>query len=263
MVVSGKCIGLDKLNYKRNSMPDVSILFCLGLAVIAILYSSVGHGGASGYLALLALTGFSPTVMKSTALILNVFVSLIAFIQYYRTKNFNWAILVPLVIASVPAAFYGGTISLDTKIYKPILGVILLFAAFRFFYSPHKTELISTKVNVLILLITGGIIGLISGMIGIGGGVILSPIIILLGWADIKQTAGISALFIFLNSLAGLGGNLLNGINYSPGMFMMIAFAIAGGFIGSYLGSKYLLPSILKRVLAVVLVLASIKLILP
>ncbi len=244
-------------------MPEITFIFCIALFVVAILYSSVGHGGASGYLALLALAGFSTAVMKSTSLTLNIFVSLIAFAQYYRTGNFKWSLLIPLVMASIPMAFIGGTISLDSHLYKPILGVLLLFAAFRFLYSPKNIEVKSSHINLPILLITGGLIGLISGIIGIGGGIILSPIILLMGWADVKQTAGISALFIFLNSIAGLGGNLMNGLSFNSDMLLMIALAISGGFIGSYIGSKMLPQLILKRVLAIVIVIASIKLLVP
>ena len=244
-------------------MPEINFIFCLALIIVAILYSSVGHGGASGYLALLALAGCSTTVMKSTALTLNIFVSLIAFVQYYRTGNFKWSLLTPLVIASIPMAFIGGSISLVSSIYKPVLGILLLIAASRFLYSPQNILVKSSKINIAILLLTGGLIGFVSGIFGIGGGIILSPIILLMGWADVKQTAGISALFIFLNSLAGIVGNLKHGISFDYNMILMISLAVSGGLIGSYIGSKMLPSLILKRVLVIVIVIASIKLLVP
>ena len=210
----------------------------------------------------MAICGVAPTIMKSSALVLNLFVSLIAFIQYYRTGNFKWNLLIPLVLASVPMAFLGGTITLNGDVYKKILGVLLVIAAFRFIYSLGKNSTEVVKANATVLLLIGAVIGFISGIIGIGGGIILSPIILLLGWADVKQTAGISALFIFVNSVAGLGGKSIHGIEFNNSMFLMIGIALVGGFIGSYVGSKLLVYNTLKKVLAVVLVIASIKLLL-
>jgi uncharacterized membrane protein YfcA len=244
-------------------MVETSIPFLVSLLIIAALYSSVGHGGASGYLALLALYGCSPSMMKSTALLLNVFVSLIAFIQYYRTGNFQWKLLIPLVITSVPAAFIGGTILLNGDVYKKVLGVLLVIAAFRFIYSPGiKTDQLSES-NLPALMLIGAVVGLLSGMIGIGGGIILTPILLLLNWANVKQAAGVSALFIFVNSVAGLGGKSIHGLEINTGMALMLCIALAGGFLGSYIGSRLLVNNVLKRVLAVVLLIASIKLLLP
>ena len=244
-------------------MAEYSIVFFISLFIIAAMYSSVGHGGASGYLALLVIYGCSPTVMKPTALLLNVLVSLIAFIQYYRTRNFNWKIFIPLAVTSIPLAFMGGTISLDANVYKIMLGILLIVAAFRFiFIQKGKADQI-VEANIPALLLIGAVIGLISGMIGIGGGVILSPILLILNWADIKQTAGISALFIFVNSIAGLGGGFINGLQFNNAMLLMLGVALIGGFVGSYVGSCLLVPNTLKKVLAVVLLIASIKLLLP
>lgn len=244
-------------------MAENSSLFFIALFFIAALYSSVGHGGASGYLALLAIYECSPSIMKPTALLLNIFVSFIAFFQYYRNGNFRWKLLIPLVMTSVPMAFLGGTISLDATAYKKVLGVLLVIAALRFIYPPGKNANQLNDANIFALLLMGAIIGLISGMIGIGGGIILSPILLLMNWADVKQTAGLSALFIFVNSVAGLGGKFLHGLNFSHDMLLMLGIALSGGFIGSYVGSHLLVPVILKKVLAVVLFIASFKLLLP
>ena len=195
---------------------ETIILFYILLFLIAFLYSSVGHGGASGYLALMVLFSISPDVMKPTALLLNLFVSLTSFIQFYRGKHFNWKIFSPFAVASVPMAFVGGLITLDADIYKKILGILLLVPIIRFLFFAHiKVEELK-KSNLILSLLIGAAIGFLSGLIGIGGGIILSPVLLLLKWTDLKQTAAISALFIFVNSLSGLGGQLTKGIHFSP-----------------------------------------------
>ncbi|MEP7267506.1 MAG: sulfite exporter TauE/SafE family protein [Saprospiraceae bacterium] len=176
------------------------------LFLVAFLYSSVGHGGASGYLALMAFFSFAPETMWPTALMLNIFVSLIAFIQYYRSGHFKWQLFWPFAIASIPAAFIGGLIVVDAKIYKTILGVLLLFPVVRLGGVKFNAEETQKEQKLFTSLIIGALIGLFSGMIGIGGGIILSPIILLLHWANMKQTAAVSALFILVNSMAGLAG---------------------------------------------------------
>lgn len=236
-------------------------LFYVLLFIVAFLYASVGHGGASGYLALMAIYAVSPELMKPTALILNLFVSLIAFIQFYRGKHFHWRIFLPLAIASIPMAFLGGMISLDANIYKKILGILLIIPIIKFlFYKNSSTEVLQKNTIYLSILIGSGI-GFLSGLIGIGGGIILSPILLLLRWTDQKQTAAISALFIFVNSFSGLAGNLYKGINLSPDMINLVAIAIIGGLSGSYLGSLKFNQTILKNTLALVLLVAGLKLI--
>lgn len=235
-------------------------LFYILLFVLAFLYACIGHGGASGYLALMVIYGVAPQEMKSTALILNLFVSLTSFIQYYKGGYFKPRIFIPIALASIPLAFIGGMMHVDDTLYKRILGVLLLFPVFRFFFfkSPPDHELKASNIPVSLLL--GSIIGLLSGMIGIGGGIILSPIVILLKWANQKQTAAISAAFIFVNSLAGLGGMLTKGIVFNANMWLYIGIAFVGGLLGSYLGSKKLNQDALKYVLATVLLVASYKL---
>lgn len=230
------------------------------LFVVAFLYSSVGHGGASGYLALMALFLISPDVMKPTALMLNLFVSLTSFIQFYRGKHFLWKIFLPLAIASVPMAFIGGMIKLDGEVYKRTLGVFLVFAACRFIFFPNTPVEKLKKSNFYLSLLIGGLIGFLSGLIGIGGGIILSPIILLLRWTDQKQTAAISALFIFVNSAAGLAGQFKHGIEFTNNMVWYVAIAFVGGLFGAYFGALRFKQNILKYVLAVVLLTASVKL---
>jgi uncharacterized membrane protein YfcA len=235
-------------------------IFYLLLFVVAFLYASVGHGGASGYLALMAIYGFAPEEMKPTALLLNLFVSMTSFIQFYRGKYFIMRLFVPLAIASVPMAFLGGMITIEADIYKKVLGVLLLFAVARFFFFRNARPDEMKRSNVWGAVIIGAVIGLLSGMIGIGGGIILSPILLLLKWTDQKQTAAISALFIFVNSISGLAGQFVKGITFNSNMILYVAIAFAGGLAGAYFGALKFKQTILKNVLATVLLLAAYKL---
>jgi len=235
-------------------------LFYFFLFILAFLYAAVGHGGASGYLALMALYGIAPQEMKPTALVLNLFVSLTSFIQYYRGHYFKCNLFLMVAVASVPMAFIGGMITLEDHLYKRLLGLLLLFPIVRFFFfrSPAEDEL--KPYNNLGALAIGAVVGLLSGMIGIGGGIILSPFLILLKWTDQKQTAAISAAFIFVNSLSGLGGMLTQGISFNAHMWAYVAVAFVGGLLGAYLGSKKLNQDVLKYLLATVLLVAAYKL---
>ena len=240
----------------------MSIVFFILLFVVALLYASVGHGGASGYLALMAIYGFAQEVMKPTALILNLFVSLTSFILFYRGGHFKWKLFLPFALASIPFSFLGGTIALDAHIYKKVLGVLLLFPVLRFFIYPNTADKDLKDSNWPISLLVGAIIGFLSGLIGIGGGILLSPVLLLLSWTNQKQTAAISALFIFVNSVAGLAGQWSHGIKLEPAMLSFVAIAFFGGMAGAWLGSLKFNQQILKYTLAVVLLLASVKLIL-
>ncbi|MBC7758085.1 MAG: sulfite exporter TauE/SafE family protein [Phormidesmis sp. FL-bin-119] len=240
---------------------DSLYLFYVLLFVVAMLYSSVGHGGASGYLALMAIYAFSPEVMKPTALILNLFVSLISFIQFYRGEHFKWKIFLPLAIASIPMAFLGGIITMEASMYKRILGTLLFIPVIRFLFFANIPDEELKKSNLVLSVLIGSLIGFVSGLIGIGGGIILSPILLLLKWTNQKQTAAISALFIFVNSLSGLAGQLTKGINFSPDMLTYVAVAFAGGLCGAYFGALKFNQNILKNTLALVLMLAGWKLI--
>ncbi len=236
------------------------ILFYILLPVVAFLYAAVGHGGASGYLALMAFFSFAPDFMRPTALLLNLAVSLIAFIQYNKQGHFSLKLFWPFALASVPAAFIGGMLVVDAVVYKKVLAVLLLFSVIRlvgFKTQEAKTE---SHPQVLIALAIGAVIGLLSGMIGIGGGIILSPVILLLHWADMKKTAAVSALFIFVNSLAGLAGLFTKGFQLESQMLWMLLIAFAGGALGSYFGAGHFENKKLKWILALVLLIASVKL---
>ncbi len=241
---------------------DIFILFYVLLFLVAFLYSSVGHGGASGYLALMAIFSVAPDVMKPTALLLNIFVSLISFIQFYRGGHFNFKLFLPFAIASVPMAFIGGLINVDAFIYKKILGALMLIPIARFllFRNIRVDEI--KKSSLPVALLTGAGIGFLSGLIGIGGGIILSPVLLLLKWADMKQTAAISALFIFVNSLSGLAGQFTKGVQFSSDMYAYVAVALIGGVLGAYYGSLKFRQPILKYLLAIVLMVAAYKLLL-
>lgn len=235
-------------------------LFVQLLFIVAFLYASVGHGGASGYLALMALFSFTPSVMKSSSLILNIFVSFISFYQYYKGDHFKWKLFWPFIITSIPASFVGAYITLDALIYKRILGVLLVFPILRLFGALGKESDDIKEVRWIWALLIGAIIGLLSGMIGIGGGIILSPVILLLHWGNMKQTAAVSALFIFVNSIAGLSGLLLKGTVIDNHVYIWLLVAIAGGMAGAYFAKQQFSNKMLKILLAVVLVIASVKL---
>lgn len=244
---------------------SVEIIIILAIFVVAVLYSSVGHGGASGYLAVMALFAIAPETTKPTALILNLFVALIAFVQFYRAGNFDLKVFLPFAVASIPMAFVGGMIHLPTTIYKIILGVALILAAVRLAIN-LKAENEAKSPNILICLLIGAILGFVSGLIGIGGGIFLTPILLLMNWTETKKAAGISALFIWVNSVSGLVGNWLLGkdsqISNLPNIvWFWIGTAIIGGLIGATLGSYRFNSLTLRRVLAFGLVIAGTKLI--
>lgn len=240
---------------------ELLILFYSLLFAVAFLYASVGHGGASGYLALGAIFELGKEVIRPTALLLNLFVSLTSFIQFYRGKHFIFKIFLPLAIASVPMAFLGGRISIDTGTYKTMLGILLLIPIIRFLFFPNIPVTNIKKNNIGLSLIIGGAIGLTSGVIGIGGGILLSPLLLLLKWTDQKQTAAISALFIFVNSFAGLLGQWTKGIEFNTNMIGYTVVAFTGGICGAYFGAMKFNQNVLRILLAMVLILASYKLI--
>lgn len=237
-------------------------LFLLILFVIAFLYASIGHGGASGYLALMAIFGVATVTMKSSAMVLNLFVAGVAFYSYYKGGYFKWKMLFPFILASMPAAFIGAQLSIDPAFYKISLGICLLIAIARMLFQVNSNENKPPKTpNLTVALLIGAAIGLFSGMIGIGGGIILSPILIVFGWANLKQAAALSAAFIWLNSLTGLLGMYTSGIHLSPTILPWILVALTGGFLGSWSGSFKFSEVKLRYILATVLLMASFKLI--
>ncbi len=237
------------------------ILFLALLGIIAFLYASVGHGGASGYLALMALFSFQPALMKPSALILNIFVSLVSFVQFYRAGHFRWQLFYPLALGSIPMAFVGGIIPISDNLYKKLLAVCLVLAILRMLVKP-QTSKEQGEASFFWSLLIGAAIGLLSGMLGIGGGIILSPILILLNWANLKQTAAVSALFIFVNSLAGLSGLLSKGYQPDAQIYTWLVVAFSCGLCGSYFGSQKFNVPTLRYTLAGGLAIACLKLML-
>jgi hypothetical protein len=229
----------------------------------ATLYSCVGHAGASAYLAVMALAGVDAQIMKPTALALNVLVALIASVRFYGAGCFSWPLFWPFAVTSIPAALAGGMLTLPNTLYRQIVGIALLVAALRLFssYTPVTGTTARTPPRPAAFAL-GALIGLLSGLTGVGGGIFLSPILLLAGWADPRRMAGVSAVFILMNSLAGLTGQLA-AIPHLPATIAPWAVAaVAGGLLGSQIGSRRLGAQKLRRVLAVVLVVASVKLIL-
>jgi uncharacterized membrane protein YfcA len=227
------------------------------LGGMAFLYASVGHGGASGYLAVLAIFAVAPAVMKQTALVLNLGVSLLAFYQFYRQKYFRFELFWPFALTSVPMSYLGAQFVLSDANYKRILGICLVIAIVRMLATFKSDE--QRSVSLPLALIFGAVIGLFSGMIGIGGGILLSPILLLMRWASLKEAAAISALFIFVNSVAGLFG-LKNGIHVDQALIFWIISALVGGMFGARWGAQIASNKAVKWVLALVLLIASVKL---
>ena len=229
--------------------------------IVAFLYSSVGHAGASGYLAIMSLFSLAPGVMKPTALVLNIVVASISTWQFWRSGHFSWEIFWPFALLAVPCAFAGGYIDLPTSTFRLLVGIILLFSAVRFFVNPAPDSPTSPPARALAIP-AGGVLGFVAGLTGTGGGIFLTPLLLLMRWAPTKTAAGVSAPFILVNSAAGLLGNL-SSVRSIPALAGALTLAaVVGGLGGSYLGSRRLPPIAIKRLLAVVLLIAGTKLIL-
>jgi uncharacterized membrane protein YfcA len=227
--------------------------------IMAVLYSSVGQGGGSGYLAAMALMGMAPDNIRPTALTLNIVVAGIGLWKFSRAGYFDGRLCLPFILASVPLAFLGGVLSLPSEIFKPVVAVILLWAAVLLLWKPPAPDAVKGKPPLIGSVGAGALIGLVSGLIGIGGGIFLAPLIILKGWSDPKTTAGLSSAFILANSLAALVGVLSHSASFPSLLPAWILVVAIGGWVGAEFGSKKLSPKALQRVLAGVLVVASLK----
>jgi hypothetical protein len=241
---------------------DQTLLLALLFLAAAILYGSVGHAGASGYLAAMALVGLAPDVMKPTALVLNILVSTIVTIRFARAGYVRPMAILPFLIGSVPAAFVGGALTLPANIYRPIVGGVLLVAASRFgITAGRSSEEFPPRAPLPAAVVSGAGIGLLAGLTGTGGGIFLTPLLLAAGWAGTRFAAGASAAFILANSVAGLTGNI-GSVGHLPAAIPFWLGAVAiGGVVGSELGSRRLPPPAFRRALAVVLVIAGLKLI--
>ncbi len=235
-------------------------MLTLAVFAVAFLYSCVGHAGASGYIAAMTLFGLAPAVIKPTALALNILVATLASLQFRRAGHFSWKLFWPLALASVPCAFLGGYINLPTRMFKIAVGLVLLASAARFLLDPPaepaaKPPTLPTSLGV------GAGLGLLSGLTGTGGGIFLTPLGIFLRWDRTKTVAAVSAVFILVNSAAGLIGNFLKTKSFPGVAWPLTVAALAGGAAGSYLGSTRLPHTAIKRLLAIVLAIAGFKLI--
>jgi len=238
-------------------------VLALLILLAALLYSAVGHGGASGYLAVMALTGVAPEVMRPAALFLNVLVSSIAVWKFHRVGAFSWRVFWPLAIASIPCAWLGGWLALPAHWYKPVVGVVLLYAAWRSFASAKTVTVDAVRpVSVPVLLVVGVGLGFLSGLVGVGGGIFLSPLLLLFGWAVPRTVSGISATFILVNSIAGLAGVLMKNPLIPEALPLWGIAAVLGGWLGAEYGSRRLGSPAIRRVLAIVLVIAGAKMLL-
>lgn len=232
----------------------------------AALYSSVGHAGASGYLAAMAIVGMAPGVMRIAALALNILVAAVGTVSYIRAGHFDWRIFYPFAILSVPGAFIGGALDLPPAAYKPVVGGILLLAAAQLLRSAQQPEVAeaedrrSSSVPLVPGLVAGGAIGLLSGLTGTGGGIFLSPVLLLTGWARTRITSGVSAVFILVNSVAGLAGTSVSLAELPTGLPVWMVAALTGGVIGTQLGSRWLPATVLRYLLSAVLAIAGLKL---
>ena len=237
------------------------IALCLLFALGAGLYSSVGHGGASAYIAAMALFTVAPEVMKPTALALNLLVAGLGTWRYARRGLTNWKLVVAFAVTATPAAFIGGGIHLPAITYKPLVGLLLWAAALRLLWQPKMlAEREVHSPQLWITLPAGAVLGLLAGLTGTGGGIFLSPLIILLGWEETRRTSGVVAAFIFLNSIAGLAGNLAS-IGRLPSELPMFLAAVAvGAILGTWLGVGRLPRPWLLRFLGGVLLIAGAKL---
>lgn len=240
---------------------EMLTLLAAGIFVVAILYSSVGHAGASGYIAVMSLLGLTAAVIKPTALALNILVAAIASWQFMRAGHFSWRLFWPFAALAVPMAYVGGAIVLPAAAFKLLVGVVLLYSAARFFIASPQEKAVR-PVSLPAALAIGAVIGLLSGLTGTGGGIFLTPLLLLMGWARAKSAAAVSALFILLNSAAGLLGNVASTRNLPADIPLLLLVAAAGGWIGSTLGSHRLPPLAIKRLLAAVLTIAGAKLLL-
>ncbi|MDD5371416.1 MAG: sulfite exporter TauE/SafE family protein [Anaerolineaceae bacterium] len=236
-------------------------LLSLIFLVTAILYSAVGQAGGTGYLAAMALFGIAPEIMRPTTLILNILVAAIASLRYYRSGCFSWGLFWPFAITSIPFAFLGGSLALPGNLYKILVGLVLIFTAFYLTFQKLPIGGFQQRpISIPLALLIGAAIGGLAGLTGVGGGIFLSPVLLLLGWSELGQASGISALFILVNSISGLFGNLTSMRFIPPEIPYWFVAAAIGGWIGADYGSRHLNSPTLTRILGLVMVLGGIKL---
>jgi uncharacterized membrane protein YfcA len=238
------------------------LLLLAGFLATAFLYSSVGHGGGSGYLAVMALAGIEPVLMRPAALTMNTLVSGLAFIHFARQRSFSWNIFWPFAITAVPFAFVGARLTLPGRPYKILLGLVLIFAAWRLIRGKPTAQGEERPLCRYLALGLGSATGFLAGITGIGGGIFLSPLLILRGWANPRTASGVAAAFVFVNSVAGLLAMPARMRLYPSHFSWWLAMITVGGWAGSKLGSSRFGSPLLVRLLGMVLLLAAAKLLL-
>jgi len=240
--------------------PAMSFWLLALIAIAAVLYSSVGHGGASGYLAAMALFGLEPAMMKPAALTMNIFVTTLVLARLTRAGYFNWRLFLPFAAGSLPLAFVGGAWTLNASAYRVIVGIALLLATWRLLWQGAGSDRVQPP-SAWIAVPVGAVLGFVSGLTGVGGGIFLSPLLLLFNWTTMRGSAAIAAAFILLNSIAGLAGYATTAAAWPPGIPLLVATAFAGALLGSELGVRQLAPWRLRQVLCVVLLIAGAKMI--
>ncbi len=235
------------------------------MLVAAFVYASVGHGGASAYIAAMALAGLAPAEMRPIALTLNILVSSLAAYKFWRAGHFRWRLFWPFAAVSIPFAYLGGAITLPGNIYKIVVGIVLVYAAWQLWRSGRAGEEMRPvrEPPIALAIAIGAALGLLSGLTGVGGGIFLSPLLLMLGWAGTKQTSAVAAPFILVNSAAGLAAGVVAGTAALPPLtWILAATVLVGGWLGAEYGSKRFANPIVRRVLAVVLAVAGGKMML-
>jgi uncharacterized membrane protein YfcA len=236
------------------------VLLFLAIGVIAFLYSSVGHAGASGYIAVMTLWGITPTVIRPTALVLNILVASIGAFQFWRAGHFSWKLFWPFALLSIPAAYFGGYLQPSASVLQILIGLVLFFSAVRLIFRRADPAEIVTPSRPTAISVGAGL-GFLSGLTGTGGGIFLTPLLLFCRWAYIRQAAAVSALFILVNSIAGLVGYFTK-VHSIPSLgFILAAAAVIGGTVGSHLGSRRFAVRVISLFLATVLLIAGTKLI--
>jgi uncharacterized protein len=233
-----------------------------GMLVAAFAYASVGHGGASAYIAAMALAGIAPAEMRPIALSLNLLVSAMATYKFKRAGYFRWRLFWPFAVVSVPLAFLGGAITLPGHWYKILVGVVLIYAAWQLWRSARAGEEMREvrEPPLALAMAVGAVLGFLSGLTGVGGGIFLSPLLLLTGWAGTKQTSAVAAPFILVNSIAGLAGGFTVQAASLPAQIWVLAVAVLiGGWLGAEYGSRRFTNPFIRRLLAVVLAVAGAK----
>lgn len=243
-------------------MEATVLLAFVAVALIAFLYSAVGHAGASGYIAALTLLGFAPASIRPTALVLNILVAVLGAIQFSRAGHFRWQLFWPFALLAMPAAFLGGSLDIPARILRLLLAAVLLFSAARLVMRKGDPATV-TDPSKGTSIVAGAAIGFLSGITGTGGGIFLTPLLLFCGWAKTRTAAAVSVVFILVNSVAGLAGYLWSGQPLPGGMWPLGVAAIAGGAVGSTLGSRRLPVRAIYTFLAVVLTIAGAKLLMP